>query len=529
MSTSDYITCYPIALSLHHYKEGFRSEPMESGSGLIGIVQGGSGKLFMRDGRSSALKEGAFFFVHAGEESFELMADPGGSLKATLISYSVQTTQEKGAGPHNLAAILGNGTVHRAAPALTESLLSQLRQAMAEESGIGLLRRQHALLELLLHLHAHQQAPDRIGNDSIQATIEYMEQRLAKPLQISELPELAGMTPSSYSRAFKRLTGLTPGGYLTRLRMLRAKELMADNNASLRDIAVSVGYQDELYFSRVFKKTEGISPSVYLKRRDRRIAVVSSYFLQDHLLALGILPIAAPSYPNYFATPSGFPSYLQDRLSGTVPLNAERPIRSSDVVRLSPDLILRTKLLHDLADKHWGEEGGAIFIDHSASWEQYFRTVASKVGRSAEAERVIRSMSQLEQDARRKLEPYVKHGKWTIIRLLPGNCRIYGVKEHTFTELFYNRLRFKPDDRITHGTYLDNAFDRLVELDPERILVIWSHEAAIQEFASDPRWQQLRAVKESRVYYPDSREWDPWGPIGREHMIKAMLRFFGKL
>ncbi|MEK3884202.1 helix-turn-helix domain-containing protein [Paenibacillus sp. PL2-23] len=528
MTAAAYLSCSPLALQQLQYKDGFRSEPLHAENGLIGIVEGGSGKLFMRNGSASPVRKGAFFLVHHGEGSFQLMADPIGMLRVTLVSYCVRNPSGSADAPGRLSSMLGNGTIHHAAASLTETLLAQLRQAMAEDNEIGELKRQHALLELLLHLHAHQLTPDRNGNDSIQATIEYMEQRLTKPLQISELPKLAGMTPSSYSRAFKRLTGLTPGHYLTRLRILRAKELMADHNASLRDIAVSVGYQDELYFSRVFKKAEGISPSVYLKRSDRRIAVVSSFFLQDHLLSLGILPIAAPSFPSYFDTASGFPSYLHDRLSGTTPLNAERPIPSSDVVRLAPDLILRTRLLHDQNDKHWGENHDAIFIDHFSSWEQYYRTIASKVGREAEAERVIRSMSQLEQAARRKLERCVKNGKWTVIRLMPGNCRLYGIKEHTFTELIYHRLGFQPDDRITHGTYMDNAFEELLRLDPEQILVIWSSEAAIHEFAADPRWQQLSAVKESKVYYPDSKEWDPWGPIGREYMIKAMLRFFCK-
>lgn len=529
MSNLSYLSCYPLSITALYYKEGFRSSPFYAEDGMIGIVQGGQGMLFPEKAGAKHLQEGSFFFAHPGE-SFELMADPGNSLKLTLLQYRALTVEGMDGGSASALNMLqGNGAAHRASSSLTESLLAQLRQAMGEQGAISDIRKQFALYELILHLHAHQQSNSKSGNESLQATIDYMEQRLSKPLQMSELPQLAGMTPSSYCRAFKKLTGFTPGGYLTQLRMLKAKELMTDKSVTLRDIAVSVGYQDELYFSRVFKKTEGISPSVYLKRRDRRIAVVSSLFLQDHLLALGILPIAAPSFPTYFTTSTGFPSYLHDRLNGTVALDAERPIRSSDVIHLSPDMILRTKLTHDLGDKHWGEDASAILIDYSTTWEQYFRTIAAKVDRKPEAERVIRNLSLLEQEARRKLESVSKQGKWTIIRLLPGNCRLYGNQDHAFTELFYGRLQFQPDERNSHGSYLDDAFDRLVELNPEQLLIIWSEEPAINEFASDPRWQQLRAVKESRVYYPDSREWDPWGPIGREHMIKGMLRFFGRL
>lgn len=528
MSNRAYLSCFPFSLNYLQLKDGFRSIPEHPQSGLIGIAQSGSGILFRGSDRTP-LKEGCFFILYPDEENVELMAAKGDILKLAIIIFRVASVHGSATRDCRLAELIGGGTVFRAASALTDSLVSQLRQALADRGEIGSLRAQLALLELLMHFHAHQQASSKTGSETIHATIEYMEQRLSKPLQISELHALAGMTPSSYNRAFKRLTGLTPGHYLTRLRMVKAKELMTDSSAALRDIAVSVGYQDELYFSRVFKKSEGVSPSVYLKRRDRRIAVVSSYFLQDHLLALGILPIAAPSYPQYFQTAAGFPSYLQDRLTGAVPLNAEQPIRSSDVMRLAPDLVLRTKQLHDPADNHWGENDSAILIDHSTSWEQYFRTIAAKVDRKPEAERIIRSMTKLEQEARRKLASAAKQGKWTILRLLPGNCRLYGVKEHSFTELFYNRLQFQPDERITHGTYIDDAFELVAELDPERLLIIWSADSVMDEFAANPKWQNLRAVKENQVYCPESKEWDPWGPIGRAYMIKSMIRFFGKL
>lgn len=528
MNNRSYITCFPLSLTDIHYNEGCRSEAFESELGVIGIVQNGSGMLFPYGTSSSMLREGSFFIAHPGE-CFELMADPGSSLKISLVYYSAVSIHGDRIVNPKLSMLQGVCGTYTAASSLTVILLFQLRQAMIEQSDVADIRKQLALNELLLHLFAHQQSAGRNGNESIQATIDYMEQHFSKPLQISELPQLAGMTPSSYCRAFKKRTGLTPGSYLTKLRMQKAKELMANKFVVLRDIAVSVGYQDELYFSRVFKKTEGISPSVYLKRHDRRIAVVSHIFLQDHLLALGILPIAAPSYPTYFMTPSGFPSYLHDRLTGTVALNAEHPIRSSDVVKLAPELIIRTKLKIDPEDKYWGENKSAICIDQSTTWEHYFRTIASLVDCKTDAERIIRSISQLEQDARRKLEPVTKQGEWTIVRLLPGNCRLYGVKDHAFTELFYGRLRFKPDERVTHSSYMDNAFEHLVELDPEQLLVIWSDASSVNAFSADPRWQQLKAIKESRVYYPDSREWDPWGPIGRGYMIKAMLRFFERL
>ncbi|WP_082360612.1 ABC transporter substrate-binding protein [Bacillus sp. FJAT-28004] len=169
-----------------------------------------------------------------------------------------------------------------------------------------------------------------------------------------------------------------------------------------------------------------------------------------------------------------------------------------------------------------------IFIDHSTSWEQYLRSIALRVNKEREAERIIRRMIILEQDARKKLAPVTKQGKWVIIRLLPNNCRLYGVSEHSLTELFYDRLQFQCDERVTHAIYKDNALEHLIELNPENIFIIWSEESEVNALATNTLWKNLRAVRENRVYYPESREWDPWGPIGREHMIRELKRYFTK-
>ncbi|MDF2835652.1 MAG: putative transcriptional regulator [Paenibacillus sp.] len=533
-ATSIYYAYYPLHIGSHRFREGRRSEVPARGTDALAWIQEGSGIVCFGSLSSRPISEGDFFYLPEGGACAELMPDSAEGLSVILVHFQSALVNGESAasvpeGTSLPQPLFIPGAVHHAPAPQTGSLLRQLGQALEERGELASLRRQLALGELILHLQAYRKVASAPAHDPLQLTIDYMEQRIGKPVQIGDLPDLAGMTPSSYSRAFKKLTGMSPGAYLTGLRMLRAKELMASGNAALRDVATSVGYQDELYFSRVFKKTEGVSPSVFMKRRDRRIAIVSSLQLQDHLLALGILPIAAPSFPSYFKTASGFPSFLQERLSGTIPLNAERPIRSEDVMRHSPDLVLRTRLNHDLGDKHWGEDGNADLIDESVTWEQYFREIAARVDRKTEAERVIRRMAQQEQETRRKLAEAAAAGKWAIVRLLPGKCRLYGSSDHAFTELFYQRLRFKPEKGLDFGAYRTVTPRELLQLDPEQLLILWTDESVYHAFASDPVWQRLRAVRESRVYYPDSREWDAWGPIGRAHTLKEMVKYFGRL
>ncbi|WP_337098076.1 helix-turn-helix domain-containing protein [Paenibacillus sp. YIM B09110] len=525
----------PLTLKQHRYSPGYRTKPIRLKRHSIGFVHAGRGKLFI-NGKSHAIQTGSFFFLQPAMRIIILSeSSSDNAMQLSLLQYQGLRVRRNTDDP---SPISENGLfetlsyVSNTSPAITDTLLGQLQRTITDCSELGSMRTQSLFYELLLHLHDRLERSEQSVDESIQRTIVYMEQHYAKQLAISDMPQLAGMTNSSYCRAFKKLTGMTPGHYLTRLRILKAKEMMTGSHTPLRDIAVSVGYQDELYFSRVFKKTEGISPSVFLKRRDKKITVVSTFLLQDHLLALGILPVAAPSYPNYYKTATGFPSYLQDRLSGVVPLNAEKSISSSDVIRLSPDMIIRTEFGSRSAidqSGHWSETAPhTIVINHSTTWEQYLRAIALRVRREAEAERIIRQLTAVEQEARRKLESVTNRGKWVVIRLLEGKCRLYGVREHTLTELLYNRLQFRPDERVSHGIYMDDAFDTLIELDPDNILVIWSEEQEWDAFSAKPRWQDLQAVKHNRIYYPDSREWDPWGPIGREYMIRAMIRYFEK-
>ena len=55
--------------------------------------------------------------------------------------------------------------------------------------------------------------------------------------------------------------------YLTSKRIQKAKELLEDDRLSVEQIAEMVGYRDYFYFTKVFKKTEGVSPSSYRKNR----------------------------------------------------------------------------------------------------------------------------------------------------------------------------------------------------------------------------------------------------------------------
>ena len=97
----------------------------------------------------------------------------------------------------------------------------------------------------------------------IELTISYMKEHLDKPLRAATLASVAKMSLPHYFVTFKRCTGSTPIDYFIRLRMERARELLATTSCSVKEIAGVLGYDDPLYFSRVFKSVNQTTPTQY--------------------------------------------------------------------------------------------------------------------------------------------------------------------------------------------------------------------------------------------------------------------------
>ena len=107
----------------------------------------------------------------------------------------------------------------------------------------------------------HPAKPDSIRR--IEISLSYMLQNLDKPIHISTLGKLAGVSTSYFSYLFKCATGDSPNHFLIRVRMRRGCELLRETDLSVKEVAGLLGYLDPLYFSRVFKLVIGIPPTKY--------------------------------------------------------------------------------------------------------------------------------------------------------------------------------------------------------------------------------------------------------------------------
>jgi AraC-like DNA-binding protein len=98
-----------------------------------------------------------------------------------------------------------------------------------------------------------------------------MAEKVYGSLNVDGVGEALGVTQARFYDAFKAYTGLTPYQYFIQLKMNKAKELLAGGACSVKEAAFRLGFDDPYYFSRLFKKKAGTSPSEWAAGRGRPV------------------------------------------------------------------------------------------------------------------------------------------------------------------------------------------------------------------------------------------------------------------
>lgn len=229
------------------------------------------GFLFIIRGANRISVNGTVYDLHPGSV---FHAAPGMQMEAQVAGeseleyYSVfysldQRYAEDGHHECNAHFKLEPGAIPRVL-----ELLLMLHQSVHTLGGMEKLRVKELFLNIMHQVLVGHKNQVTSGSSDIVAeeAIAYIKRNYMNPLTLEELAGIHAMNPKQFSYFFHKHTGLRPIDFVIQYRMERASELLRGGDYLIRDIAVSVGYANPLYFSRAFKKKFGISPSLYTKQ-----------------------------------------------------------------------------------------------------------------------------------------------------------------------------------------------------------------------------------------------------------------------
>jgi YesN/AraC family two-component response regulator len=126
-------------------------------------------------------------------------------------------------------------------------------------------------LLVLLHRELNEEVPNinshefsfksREKKALVESITSYLSKNYTEDISLYTLSKNMYLSPVYISKIFKDVMGDSPINYLIQIRLSKAKELLKDNNLSIKAIANLVGYNDPYYFSKLYKKYYGISPN----------------------------------------------------------------------------------------------------------------------------------------------------------------------------------------------------------------------------------------------------------------------------
>ncbi|MDE6167625.1 MAG: AraC family transcriptional regulator, partial [Acetatifactor sp.] len=115
-------------------------------------------------------------------------------------------------------------------------------------------------------LNSFLRYPEAKHSSSINSCIQYLHAHYSRQVSLLETAQYIGLSPSYLSRIFKAETGISLNQYLNQIRISKAKKLLRHTELRLLDIASLTGFEDQSYFTKVFRRITGISPLAYRQK-----------------------------------------------------------------------------------------------------------------------------------------------------------------------------------------------------------------------------------------------------------------------
>ncbi len=127
----------------------------------------------------------------------------------------------------------------------------------------GLIHAASRLRQLLAAVPINANETNREQTNGLETIHSYMRERLSERITLEQLADIAGLSPAHFATRYREQTGTSPIQHFLHLKVEQACQYLDTTSLSFADISRQLGYDDAYYFSRLFKKVMGQSPSDY--------------------------------------------------------------------------------------------------------------------------------------------------------------------------------------------------------------------------------------------------------------------------
>lgn len=383
--------------------------------------------------------------------------------------------------------------------------------------------------ELLYSILTSSRLFKKSSLSSLERSKQYIEQHYSENLTIERLAGIAGLSPKYFVDLFKKTYGKSAMEYAAELKMNAAKLLMARGNLTLKEIARQIGFEDEFYFSRKFKKEVGVTPTAYRISRRRKIAVYNRSVC-GHVLALHIMPYAAPLHPKW--TEYYYQAYRKD-----IPVHLSAYRHNADwesnielLARSGADTVLCTDAANEREIRMLKDKVPGLFmLREDVHWRDQFKRIADYLGEAGEAERWLHSYDRKVEQARKRLRQWIGGSNLLIVRMLKNKLYIHS--NRGIASALFEDLRLTSAAGPVPADYnREVSIDQLSAIHPDHLLLLICQEtetlACWERLQTTPEWQALEAVRNRRTYSLASDPWREYSAYAQSRMIDRALELF---
>lgn len=145
-------------------------------------------------------------------------------------------------------------------------MITELQRCQADYEEMLTMLLRHLLILIHRQLTKQHVLKNEYLDSEMDLAAQYFNDNYNTDIRVEDYAASRGMSVSWFIRNFKAYTGSTPLQYLVSIRIANAQALLETTTYTVTEIGRIVGYDNPLYFSRIFHKQNGVSPSEYRKR-----------------------------------------------------------------------------------------------------------------------------------------------------------------------------------------------------------------------------------------------------------------------